>query len=116
MVMPALKALLKSARPGSVRIHEKSTERHTVSDTKRRVLETQTPEVEAWNGAIVANTLLPFPAMRNDQHKSVNCQRMTYPTPVVKLTFSSSVICSTKVLALAYAAAQSPEPSPAGEG
>lgn len=73
------------------------------TDTQRRVLHAQVlVKTETGYGTYVANADFALPAILQSatwMHPGRN--NNTYPTPVVMLTFSSSVICETKSLALA---------------
>lgn len=71
-----------------------------VADTDGRVLHTHAGEAEARHSADLANTLFTFPAERVSQvNLIVRKWEGTYPTPVVRLTFSMRVICETNCLA-----------------
>lgn len=92
------------------------------TDTGGRVLQTEASETQAGDGTNVANAEIACPATNTSTKKCQYSLRfvwgegvagchsgghdekkgglLTYPTPVVKLTFSSRVICETKSFAL----------------
>lgn len=73
------------------------------TDAQRRVLHAQVlMKTETGYGAYVANADFALPAiLQSAPWMLTGRNNNTYPTPVVMLTFSSSVICETKSLALA---------------
>lgn len=73
------------------------------TDTQRRVLHAQVlVKTETGHGTYVTNADFTLPAiLQSAPWMLPGGNNITYPTPVVMLTFSSSVICETKSRALA---------------
>lgn len=69
----------------------------TQPHAQRRILHAQRVEAQTRNGSDVAHTCFSFPTI-DSQEMILRLAKhfATHPTPVVRLTFSSSVNCLTK--------------------